>query len=66
MSTSTRTLEKTCKACGTHLIEVHMKNPFIDDFMDECPKCDPGFALSFLNSSAHSAAKSEQDDQGEI
>lgn len=64
MGTHTRTLERKC-SCGTNLIEVHMKNPFIDDFSDECPKCEPGAAFQRLTAWATSAAKAEQDDERE-
>ena len=43
------------------MIAVHMKNPFIDDFMDECPKCQPGEALSWLRTESRLAAKAEMD-----
>lgn len=56
MSTHTRKLDKLCK-CGTQMIEVHMKNPFIDDFSEECPECEPGIAFQRLTSWAISAAK---------
>ena len=59
MSTHTKILESKCTRCGTHLIEVSMKNPFIDDFETECPKCDPGYAREVLNRRATSAAKEE-------
>lgn len=61
MGTHTTTLKETCKKCETPLTRYHMKNPFIDDFSDECSKCEPGEAMGFLNSWSRSAAKAEQD-----
>ena len=37
-----------------------MKNPFIDDFADECSVCDPGYARDVLNSWSRSAAREEE------
>lgn len=60
MSTHSTMLEKKCLTCDSHKVQYHMKNPFIDDFADECPKCEPGEALNTLNSWARSAAREEQ------
>lgn len=42
MGTYRKELDKKCPKCGIHLIEVSMKNPFIDDFQDGCenPGCE--------------------------
>lgn len=58
MSIHRLTLDKLCN-CGTNMVVVHLKSPFIDDFENECPKCQPGFALSILKSSERAAAKAE-------
>lgn len=51
-----------CKKCESFIIEIHMKNPFIDDFESECPECQPGQAMRFLHSTANAAAKEERED----
>lgn len=61
MGTHYKTLDEKCPKCDSNMIMVHMKNPFIDDFSDECPKCSPGEAFNRLSSWARSAAKAEQD-----
>jgi hypothetical protein len=47
--------------CHTQLIRVSMKNPYIDDYQDECPACEPGSALKALNSSARAQARLEHE-----
>jgi len=61
MATHIKKLDEKCQSCGTNLIEVSMKNPYIDDYATECPKCDPGSALARLNASARSKAREENE-----
>ena len=60
MSTHSSTLDKACSKCANQLTRYHMKNPFIDDFADECSKCEPGEAMGFLNYWSRSAAREEE------
>ena len=53
-------LEKKCKKCNTNLIRYSLKSPFLDDFLDGCPKCEPGEAEASLISWNRSAARAEE------
>lgn len=63
MGISIKKLEIKCSKCGEFKTRVTMKNPFIDDYLDECPKCDEcGDALQRLNAMARSEAKRENEE----
>lgn len=54
--------DKKCHHCGTTMIIVSMKNPYIDDFTDDCPNEDCeyfGFGLLSLRNSAMANARAE-------
>jgi len=56
------TLEERCPECGEPLVEVHIKNPFIDDFIEGCdnPYCKAYKDMrKILNNRGRSIAKWE-------
>lgn len=61
MGTHRKTLEEKCRQCGENKIEFSMKNPFIDDFASECPRCNPGSAIDSLHNWSRLAAREEED-----
>ena len=60
MGISSKTTTESCKKCARKLTRFYMKNPFIDDFADECSVCEPGYARDVLNSWSRSAAREEE------
>jgi hypothetical protein len=56
--------DKLCSICSAIIQRIHLKNPFIDDFEDECSntECsDHGSALKRLNTSARAIARRENE-----
>ena len=56
-------LDKKCNHCGNKLVRVHLKNPFIDDFLEGCDNlsCSNYEDMhNALNSWARSEAKREE------
>ena len=53
-------LEEKCNKCNTNLELVHLKNPFIDDFLEECPECG-GDAERVLMANTRRQARREEE-----
>lgn len=67
MRTRREKLDQACQ-CGADMYRVSMKNPYIDDYVDECvgepEKCSNAHrALSMLTASARAQARREHDDE---
>lgn len=62
MGTRKEVTTDKCKICASFIVEIYMKNPFIDDFETECPKCHPGQAMNLLSARSNAAAKEERED----
>ena len=57
MGTHRKTLEKICPKCGKNLVEVSMKNPYIDDCDEGCDN-DECSAYSDMEGRMYSSARS--------
>jgi hypothetical protein len=58
----TEKTSKQCSLCGAAIVTISMKNPYIDDFHDECtnPACrEHGKAVRILTQRARNTAKLE-------
>lgn len=63
MSLQTNPIETPCPLCGHPQVRLHMKNPYIDDYADECvnPKCDNHMtARAILTARAKSEARRDE------
>ena len=63
MGTTRQLIDQTCPKCGSRKQRVHTKNPFLDDFQDECSNTacpDHGWAEEYLRAMARNIARSEE------
>ena len=64
MSIHRTKLDKKCPTCNSDMIEIHVKNPYIDDFGQTCsnPECDEYIdVVGQMNRFANSIARSEEE-----
>lgn len=76
MGVHRRLIDKKCTACGAQMESVSVKNPFVDDFADDCTNADcrlfhEGYrgimsaARSIANEEARRDADFDQEPRGE-